>query len=844
MQCYRGKRDDGTPLPSQLCFAAVEQVLQIVQINPINYFAIVGNSNIIYTMVEHIDEVGFECRQVTLAILKHVILVLGYVPYKELSLLFSHFHGFSSSDTVELVTKTFVMILESNNFWRVTFQELGLVVTLSSLVLYLEKDIKGGDTPDTWEGGKFNASDAIKRNFEIIMGLLDELVRNNEQNLQLFRDRASNAIFSLLQRVEYSTGAILIIKNLIMKASQLEGKDQQFELGQLISAAKSSRQLKAASVLAVLLGELLNGSCSIQNSFLKLKGFEGLFTMLFLVEIPEVQAPTDCHNAFLKNWALVLFNALNQNLETKRYLAEKISSLPALEAFRRHLNPDNCQFIVSIILAVVTEDKEYIFNKGKWLDETSNLDNGIFLPALLELLSQLSEQYNTVVLATIKWIVKISGSSIQNKVTLANCGILVPLVQWLSKAKNQISFSQNINAVLTDPEDKVISAVVALAKQSIMLGVNNEELRLCLTIILSRQYVNLSFKSFIQDLILETIKFGRSPSYFHFEPKVSSASGRLFIEDYGRTVPPQSGYSFLGWFQVPRLDENFDIPLLSIADQGGIERLNIYIGKGTPNLIIKTKNTVILGNYEMPQKCWVHLGFVHHKPMLLASTIDFYVNGAMVFSEKCSYLGHPASMTSIKTYIGSFSTGVHPDANYVLLIGPTYFIGEHLIDAQSLAIIYDIGFEYAGNWQGSWAAYLVGNKNLQKRSNKLIEEEGQSPIFNQLATFAMSPSKSHQSYLLEIPEDCFWFSLSAQNSVENLPRYAKQDLLESNQLSEWNNFGSSWVINGGSTKPGAKSNLIKIEGYLISVRPKRMIEGIWTIGGCGILLRLVEDSDV
>jgi hypothetical protein len=196
---------------SSLQVLVAEQMLQIIQMNPINYFILSQKSTILCKLVEDVDNSTPHMQQLVLAILKHVVVVLNYVPYKELSLLFSHFDGSSKPETTLLVAKTLLMFLESSSDWRDTFRELGLVDALSSLVQFIDKEAAGISTPISWESGKFTLSKSITENFELIMNLLEELLKS-DQNLLVFREKTNHSLFNLLQHKDFSKGAILVIR--------------------------------------------------------------------------------------------------------------------------------------------------------------------------------------------------------------------------------------------------------------------------------------------------------------------------------------------------------------------------------------------------------------------------------------------------------------------------------------------------------------------------------------------------------------------------------------------------------------------------------------------------------
>ncbi|KAJ3373009.1 hypothetical protein HDU91_001442 [Kappamyces sp. JEL0680] len=838
---FQGTLPDGTAMGEEtetLRYLVVEQLLQLIQLNPVNYFIITSNSGAIYKMIEDVDTVPSSLQQLALAILKHVVVVLGYVPFKELSLLFDHFRGCSKSETVELVAKTLLMFLESSLDWRTTLQELGLINTLSSLILFIDKEMAGAATPLTWEGGKFVISPSIKDNFGWIMSILEELLKN-DNNLKVYRGRADRILFSLLKYPDYAKGAASVIKSIITKADQTERDLEQFELGQLVQTIEATTDPVVMITLIALLKDVLRGSGDTQNKFRKLRGFEALSKALHL-PIPQDQAV-----AFLKNWFTALFYSIADNDSNRAYIAENGKKLDLEGAFALQANGATFNLIIRGLFGISYHCRDiyqdYVDGDAELrFDATLPLVDTSLFSEIFSLLYNTRDNEGLVAdrLTTVQKTLEIMGSSLKNRNLVSTSDILVPVIQMLAASKTTVVFESN-----QDTGDKITKSLVQLAKKITINGMSNNELRLSLTLILGNKPETQHCKGFLQDLILHTLRLGRTPDYFLFEPKVAASSGRIALDDFGRSVPPQTGYTLIGWFRLQRSDAEFDIPLLTIVDNTGQERLAIFVAKGTRHVHVRTlKGTTKLPDFVFPERIWTHIALVHHKPMLLGSTIDLLVNGNFVSTEKCSYWGHPGSISSIKTFIGSFADPASREAGYELHVGPTYFIGEYLMDVQTASIIYDIGFEYSGNWQGSWAAYMVGNKNLQKKSTKMIEEEGQSPIFNQLATFAMSPTKNHYTHHMEIPEETFWFSISARNCFSNLPRHTKRVLVDSIYGADIKSANHNVVLNGGHSKNGSKCSVGRIEGELIAICPRRIIEGVWTIGGCALLLRLVEDS--
>ena len=602
----------------------------------------------------------------------------------------------------------------------------------------------------------------------------------------------------------------------------------------VIKTLEISKDEDVLLILTSLLKDLLKDSLEVRNYFLKLLGFESMFLLLSTQWEDEKKNLT-----FLQNWFSIIYNSI-QSKENRVYLERNMSKLSSRGEILDHCyNENSLLLVIHGFLGLSVQNQDIFQKTGTNLltQQPVIIADAFFYDYLLSIVQRLHQKnlYLDVILQFLLYTSKVINFSSNNRILLSYCNSLKYIILMVNNLETPISFEQQPGS-----KDILSNTLALLAKELAIVGMSSEDLRLSLTLIMEKKQSN----SFLRDLLLHTISHGNTPAYFQLEPFVDSASGRIAIGDYGRTAPPQTGYSFLAWINVSKYDKKNDIPIFTMVDNFGHERLSIFIDKETRCMFVRTvKSLVKLGNSIVPEKTWVHLAIVHQKPMLTASYAYFYINGVQVCVEKCSYMGQPGSITSVKTFIGSFSHLPTKDAMYSLKIGPVYFIGEYLMDAQTISIIHDIGFEYTGNWQGSWAAYLVGNEKLQKQASKIIDEELNSPIFNQLATFAMSPSKGNQTHHLDIPEENFWLSICAQNHIENISRLTLDELLKKNDDNETINR-QNIIFNGGHAKNDCKTcKYATIEGSIISVCPKRIIEGVWTLGGCAILLRLVEDSE-
>jgi beige protein homolog 1 len=283
----------------------------------------------------------------------------------------------------------------------------------------------------------------------------------------------------------------------------------------------------------------------------------------------------------------------------------------------------------------------------------------------------------------------------------------------------------------------------------------------------------------------------------------------------------------MAWIRVTQLDSKDSIPIITIDDSDGLQRLCISIGSENSKKITITtcKGTHKFDNHLISEGQWFHLVLVHQKPRMTASTVNLYINGQLVETAKCGYLGHPGSANQVTTYFGARNAA--NDA--VFDLGPLYMFEEHTLDVSVISVIYEIGFEYSGNWQGSWSKYLVGNELLRSKAMQIVDDEARSPI-GQL-NFVLQQGKSTLPMTLNVPEDKVLFTISASN------------IMKTTKSSK----GTFKIFNGAYQKMGSdesKCSSACCFGSVLRVCPNRLVDSLWSLGGASIVLKLVQDSQV
>lgn len=283
------------------------------------------------------------------------------------------------------------------------------------------------------------------------------------------------------------------------------------------------------------------------------------------------------------------------------------------------------------------------------------------------------------------------------------------------------------------------------------------------------------------------------------------------------------------WICVEQLDNDLSTSILSIDDSDGLRRLSLSIGdtKSKKLTITTCKASHEFQNFTIVEGNWYHIAIVHQKPRLTASIVSLFVNGQLKETAKCGYLGHPGTSSQVTTYFGSRNT----IRNSIFLLGPTYMFEENTLEAAVIAVVFEIGFEYTGNWQGSWSKYLVGNELLRSKAVQIADDEAKSPL-GQL-NFVLQQGKPLIPLTLNVPEDKVLFSLSASNLIDPQSKARK-----TNEPLKF--------FNGAFQKNDeiSKSAIICLYGSVLHVCPNRFVDSLWSLGGASIILKLVEDSQV
>jgi hypothetical protein len=103
----------------------------------------------------------------------------------------------------------------------------------------------------------------------------------------------------------------------------------------------------------------------------------------------------------------------------------------------------------------------------------------------------------------------------------------------------------------------------------------------------------------ILDLVLYGLRMPRVPAFVHFEAEGNASPGYLYIDDFGRSFPPNSGYSFSTWLCFDVIVPRADVDILTIINSEDVVRMHFYCDTKALKLRLKTlKSKTLFTNFS------------------------------------------------------------------------------------------------------------------------------------------------------------------------------------------------------------------------------------------------------
>ncbi|KAJ1531156.1 hypothetical protein HK096_007973 [Nowakowskiella sp. JEL0078] len=652
----------------------------------------------------------------------------------------------------------------------------------------------------------------------------------------------------------------------------------------LISFSAARNSFRENSGLVAMMSILI----SIEGIYLPeaIPQFEKVFTFSendeLTVSLVQENDIFTLANRFVFAWFELLISSIKDHEISRKFLFDQIgySAIEDAILLTGSLNVENGFLVIGCLFALAFEDSRIIEELEKNLKEstklqssetnttvphlveslifkilcnpTSILKNTKVIVSILKLLLSVSESLPHLPMFALKAIFAISNANKHNQVKLNGVGLMRIVLDWTFGVQ-KCWFIRSINSSekITEYQIKCVDLLKLIMKRIIEGGISDSELRYLFTSGNTTENLrNESRKNlhpFAAEVITHSLRYGRHPSYIHFDHNMNDICC-LLMDNFGRPFPPINGYSLFLWIRVQKFDSSFDIPILGIMDEENHVRLLITLENGSRRkLRIQTlKNTVCYEKFQFSENEWYHVALVHQKPRISSSFLDLYVNGKLIERLKFGYLGHPGSACRIHSFIGLPPDMKRPEkSSAIWSLGPCYMIEDFLLDSQGVNTIYNLGVQYTANFQGSLEKYKIF-QNIQNPSPEIFSKERSTPnvLINPIQIL-MSQIKVSQD--LNVPEEKILFAITAENFME---RYIRNHQNESEVTNTFlaAKIGIKGFFNSANPKINPDQTIIpsivQIRGDLVVSTPLRMNDGIWKLGGCAMLLKLVDMSEV
>lgn len=235
-----------------------------------------------------------------------------------------------------------------------------------------------------------------------------------------------------------------------------------------------------------------------------------------------------------------------------------------------------------------------------------------------------------------------------------------------------------------------------------------------------------------------------------------------------------------------------------------------------------TQQAFRLPRTQLEQGAWHSVVLTHARSMpRVASTVHVYLDGKRVCTLQAPWPGAFATPASV--WLGGTPVVGEGHATWSL---SSVFLMDGLIPPSIPALLHELVPSYTGNLQAPLARFL-SYAGLTRMHTRLKELAGASEPRGQSHSFRALKSALHMAAADIFPLEHFYLHLQADHTL----RCGTQVLVPNQAL------------------PHLLKNIGPSEGHgrvmgLPTLRlPRRLDESVWSLGGCALLLRLVELSN-
>ncbi|KAG9303640.1 hypothetical protein G9A89_018537 [Geosiphon pyriformis] len=494
---------------------------------------------------------------------------------------------------------------------------------------------------------------------------------------------------------------------------------------------------------------------------------------------------------------------------------------------------------------------------GKITDEIRNAD---VIPTILRL--QTYVRYNKTLNANIyEALVSLAFANRRNQVMMNQSGVVEILLRRLFSTFDLPT--ENNHELEIEPEKSERRILTRLAQRLIEMGVSTTEIRY-----LFEQFENNN--QFIEEIfvdadgtpmsVMDMVFFGvqrsRWPRFVQFDMSPHGFSCLEMSRLTDRQFPPTStGYTFLAWLDIESFDPHINLTLLGLSDDEQRCYLHVYIEAHTHKLVVNTspKQGARFDSHEFRTGCWYHIALVHNRPRLgTTSSMSLYVDGRFVEISKCQYLGQPAPLKPIRTFLGTPSDVARQlgkgKSTLAWDLGPCYLF-EDDIDGDIISVFYHLGPRYSSNFQdslGQFQTYQTSTLLNMKLDAMSRKRKDTNIELDHLAMVNAIRGNNSQT----LPEEKIIFAFSASNvlvSGQNASVLGSGLSEGTIQALAIGSANKKVILNAAVPKVEralrVSHGLAYLKGDPVIAIPYGMDDSIWKIGGSAVVLRLIEKAE-
>jgi hypothetical protein len=474
--------------------------------------------------------------------------------------------------------------------------------------------------------------------------------------------------------------------------------------------------------------------------------------------------------------------------------------------------------------------------------------NPEIMPTILNLQKSTSSTDPQLSRAALYAVLVLAQGGRRNQVKMNGSGLILELLQRAFPAEQ---------AENNDKQSSEKDMLLEIIKRLMSMGVSFAQLRYMFRRFAIDDGIQLedSTNTRLLDLVLQGASRSRWPNFIQFDMGSGSSSIEIpQLENFPGSGP---GYTFMLWLHLERVDNISDVSLFNVYD-GSQLLFSIYIDSATNMLHVysmQTKQETVFRCFKFNVGYWYHLSLVHYKSRLSSksSTMVMYINGVKIEAVTCPFIIQPMmGSTTLRGSIGSPGNDPKLDAaedlRLVWDLGPTYLIQDTL-EEDRINLYFNLGARYKSlfqdslrqfqTYEASTALYLT-LRNMSKTPNGRRDSQQQ-----------MLANVMRGAQFQTLPESKILFAFFASNMIVDgkatgLTLTGLSDATAAVVAAEVDR--TRMMLNSAIPKLSdaiyTPQNMGYLRGEPVIAFPFGLDESIWKIGGCAIVLKLIERSEV